>query len=316
MAITTAQSKIRYGWETVAYLTKSTALTKNFGRDVEINWTSNNNFIKQRGIGTRNAATATPGVFEGSGTIDFTLASPWIFRAVLGATPADAGATPFTHTYNESDTLTPFSIEVGLPTGTASIRSLLGCIVNSFTLSGNVGEDIKSSIDFMYGWETEATSSVTGVNETFTPYFFETGTLTIGSVVTPLQSFNLTITNATELVHGIGSRKAKGFIAKERDYELSFTVAYEGNDWIENLFGKTGEPLDGYVPVASSAVTLVFTNGKTGIDKRAITITLANLYFDEASLGLRGTERVDEEISAFALSCTSVVAEDSTENSL
>ena len=317
MAIGTAQSYIQYGWE-ATYGSETGTYNKVFGSGQTATPTLRNNFTKISGVGDRNITTAVAGKFEGAARVECNMANPWWIKAVLGSTPADAGSTPYTHTYSESDTLTSFSIEIGNELGaTDSVRSLLGCVVNSCTLSCAVGEPVKLSFDILYSDEAEdSTLDGTPATESFDTYFFQQGTLTIGSAVTAMQTVNLTINNNVELTYGIGSRTAVGAIPKKREYNLSFTAAYEDDDWLELAYGQAGSPIDDVVPVANASMTLVFTNGLASSNERTITITLANIYFDQESLPLRDNERLDEDIVAFAESCTSIVAEDNVATAL
>jgi len=315
MAIGTAQSYIQYGWEVATtYGTETILYDKVFGSGQTATPTLRNNFTKISGVGDRNITSATAGKVEGAARVECNMANPWWIYAVLGTVSSDGGATPYTHTYVESDTLISFSMEIGNELGTTdSARALLGCVVNSCTLSCSIGDPVKLSFDILYSTEAEdATLDATPTVETFDTYFFQQGTLTIGSAVTAMQSVNLTINNNVELTYGIGSRIAVGAIPKKREYNLSFTAAYEDDDWLELAYGQAASPIDDVVPVANASMTLVFTNGLTLANERTITITLANIYFDQESLPLRDNERLDEDIVAFAESCTSIVAEDAT----
>ena len=132
----------------------------------------------------------------------------------------------------------------------------------------------------------------------------------------PLQTAELTIENNAEIIYKVGSRKGTTAIAKERNYALKYTVGYTGPTELDSFYGSDGAVKDGVIDPASTTATLIFSNGLSGSDERTITINLSNIYYDEESLPLKGTDMIGEEITAFAKSCTSIVAEDNTATSL
>ena len=306
-----AISYIQYGWEGT-FGTVTSSYDKVFGKDVKFNKTSKNDFKKGYGIGSRDISSVTPGMFSGSATIDFTFANPWFTRAVLGAAPVTTSSSPFIHTYTPSDTLTPFSVELGHELGgTDSVIDYLGCLVNTCKLVCAIGEPIKVSLDILYINEAEdATLDATPASESFTEMFFAFGSLNIGGVLTRVQEVTLTIDNGVILRGGIGSRINSAQIAGERKYTLSFRKTYEDDDELEVLYGQAGSPIDDTIPAQGTGI-LIFDNGLAGANERKITFNLANVYFDEHSQDI-SVDVLEETVVAFAKTISTAIATNAT----
>lgn len=317
-----AYSYTNYGFETT-YGTAPASYPRPFGQGVKVSISRKNNMDRVFGLGARNASANVAKKYEGTASVEFLLGAgettiahggaSWL-RAVLGAIPTDGGATPYTHTYAESNTLASFAIENGVELGTGDyVSTLLGCKVASCTISSAVDEVATVKLECPYRTETMDTSTLSAqVVPTEVPMTFAQGEIKVsGTTVGYVQSFELAISNSLEMLWGLGSRYATAGVAKTREYNIRMTVAFtDVTLLLQKFYGKAA-------PVAATdlatlnpagvACILTFSNGLTGIDMRKIVFTFANLYLNEETLPLDVNEVVKEDVTGWALSCTSIV---------
>lgn len=330
MAQTTASgalSYLNYGFETTEGTVAAT-FPRPFGQGAKITINRKNNMDRIFGLGARNASANVAKKYEGTCNVEFLLGAgntaighggaSWL-RAVLGAVPTDGGAGPYTHSYAESNTLYSFSIANGVDMGTNDyVSSLIGCKVNVCTISAAVDEVATVKLDCLYRTESMATSGLSSqVAATEDPLSFAQGTLSVaGTTVGYVQSFELTITNNVEYIWGLGSRYSTASAAKTRTYDIRMNVAFSDVSLLlEKFFGKAATVAATDLATlnpAGVACVLTFTNGGATTALRSIVFTFANLYLNEHSLPLDVNEVVKEDVTGYALSCTSIVVTNNT----
>lgn len=317
-----ALSYTNFGFES----TKGTvagSFPRPFGHGTKISINRKNNMERIYGLGARNASANTAKKYEGTASIEFLLGAgntaiahggaSWL-RAVLGAIPTDAGGGPYTHTYAESNSLVSMSIANAVELGTADyVSALIGFEVNTCNISAAVDEIVKVKLEGPYRTESLAT---TGIGSVVTPtedvLTFAQGTLSVaGTTVGYVQSIDLTITNNLEFIWGLGSRYATASTPKTRTYDFKMNVVFSDVSLLlEKFFGQAA-------PIAATdlatlnpagvACVLTFTNGGATTALRSVVFTFANLYLDEHSLPIDVNEVVKEDVSGYALSCTSII---------
>jgi hypothetical protein len=314
-----AFSYANYGYETTDG-TVAASFPKCFGPDLKVSFRQKQNMERVYGIGARNAQANVAKKLEIDFTADFQLSanSSWL-RGVLGAIPTDAGVGPYTHTFAESNSLTSFSIGGGIELGTSDIvAALIGCKINKCTIGCNVDEIAKVRLE---GPARAITMAATGIGSvvapTEQPLHFAYGAISVGgTAVGYIQSCELTIGNNVETVYGLGSRYAQAAVPKGRAYDLKITAATSDPSLLlEKFYGDT-------FPIAASdlattnpagvAFVLTFDNGGATTASRKVVITLANAYFDTHDMTLDLNEILKEDLSGWALSCTSIVVTNNT----
>lgn len=260
-------------------------------------------------LGARNAQKSPAKGYEGSFSLEFfpTGAAKW-WKLVMGSV-ADAGAGPYTHTYAEANTIPSFSMENGIDLSTDSVMTLLGCKINTLTISAAVNEMVKAKADCLYANETEGTTLSSQVNDTEEPFVFSEATLEVPSstVLDRVQSFELTINNNPEGVRGLGSRYFSTAPVKNRVYDFKLRMTYESAVQLERFYGAATGP--NATVAATASLVFKFTNGDTSpaTDERKHVVTLTNIFFDEFSLPQDPADLLYQEISGWALSGSVVV---------
>jgi len=313
---------VNYGFETTEGTVAAT-FPRPFGHGTKLSISRKNNMERVFGVGARNASANVAKKYEGTASVEFMLGAgdtaiahggaSWL-RAVIGAAPTDGGATPYTHTYAESNTLASFSIANAVEQGTTDyVSALIGCKVQSCTISAAVDEVAKVRLEVPYRTESMATSGIgSAVTATETPLTFAQGTLSVnGTTVGYVQSVELTITNNVEMIWGLGSRYSTASSAKTRTYDIKMTVAFSDVSLLlEKFFGKAATVAATDLATlnpAGVACVLTFDNGLAAANSRKIVFTFANLFLNEHSLPLDVNEVIKEDVSGYALSLTNVV---------
>ncbi len=309
-------SWLGYGWETT-YATVSGTVNKPFGHGVRVtNLTRRNNIERVFSTGTRNAQKLAVKKYEGALTTEFVLANPWFFRAVLGAAPTDGGATPFTHTFAESDSVDSFTISNNVGMAADSLFDLLGCKVGTCAITAAVNELVRVRLDSAFANEAVSTSTTSKLVDSYDLYTFAQGSLEIpdGSTLAMVQNAEITIANTPEMIMGLGSRFGQEQVVKNREYSASVTMALQAqSDLLDLFYGASTGPQDTVTEIADMELT--FTNGLTSSNERSIVLTFTGVQIDEDSLPQDPTAVIMEDV-ALQMRSLSVVASDNTQTAL
>jgi hypothetical protein len=308
-AISGSLTKILYGWEAVSYKTEAASINKVLGWGQKPNVTRRMNLQEVLGTGGRNVQKLVKGKFEGGIGLDFTMANGYWTRFFLGAAPTDAGATPYTHTYSESDSMASGTIEYNRPTDTPSISRLLGCKCVTAEISGQVGQVVSGKMQMVYADEKHYTTTANTATEAEEPFSFADFSLTVGSAYADVQSFSFGVNNTTKLLHGCGSIVASQAIGHERKYTLKTRIPYEQSTELLDAIGGSSGVIG---PSNKASATFSLSNGLTGTSQRSYLITLANLKMDEFDEAPSTDDVLMADITLKALSCTSIVYSNNT----
>jgi len=305
-----------YGYETT-FGTEVTG-TNPFGAGVDLSISRKNNLEKVYGVGSRNATTTVAKQYEGSLSLNFALANGNFFFGILGTTPTDSPSGDlYTHTYVEDNTtfnVPSFSVDNSIEMGTNDmVSTYVSCKINSATISANVNDIVKVSLDTIYKTETLATSTkFTNVAETEGVFTFANGTIEIpdGTTIAAVQSFEMTMTNNLEYLWGVGSRLATAGVEKQRDYAFKISAAFNNITTLLTYFldgTDSATAPDASTPTKQATLILTFTNGAASPNTESIVMTFADIWFDDESLPQNVNDIVKEDVTGHALSCTSVV---------
>lgn len=246
-----------------------------------------------------------------------------LFEAIYGA------VTPASNVYtypaalgvgNAPSTQKTLTIDVGFNTSQIDtdyfttdfkVRTLKGCVLNSLSISTAVGDVVNCSADFSYGDEdlpTKVFGAPTIVNGT--PYTFAHSALSVYdvAVATPaltlqslVQDAEITFTNNSELLYGLGSHQAVGNFRKILDVTGKFKIPMTDYRTLESVLAqiskgvgsRTSPTLKPSVAATDIELKLSFTNGS-----RSFTINLNGVSITDLSIsGLEPVEVVYQEVS-------------------
>lgn len=304
-------SNIAYGWET-SYGVVSTSINKAFGSGVKVtNLNRKNNMEQVWDAGLRNAAVIAPKRYEGTASVEWVLANPWFFQALLSA-PTTSGSGPYTHTFAEADTVPSFSLKSQINSTTAEVANLLGAKMGACTISSAVNELVRCKADIPYANEAFSTTTSARVAESETLFTFAQATLELptGSTLAMVQNFDFTINNNPEIVYGQGSRVGQEATVKNRAYTGNISMALQqSGDLLTKFFGGSTGPATTVAEAATMKFT--FTNGLTSTNLRSIVATFTGIQLDEDSIPQDPTQNIMEDCPFMARSL-SVVATNNT----
>lgn len=298
------------GWDLAAAShTKSDETYMPFGHGVEVSIKRNNNAERVTGVGSRNATATVNKQFAGAFTINGVLSNAYWLLGVMGAN-ADAGTTgAYTHTYTEADILPSFTTTTSYELGTTDFATdLIGCVINTCTISAAVNEALKFNLDGTYRYENLGTTAVANLADIEPIFTFAHGSIEMpdGTSIAAVQSFELTISNNAEPVFGVGSRFSVGTPAKAREYNFSMTAAFRDHTKLLTYFmngtGAATAP-DAGSGTEIATLELTFTND----DGDILDINLTGVHLNEETLPQNATEVVKEDVSGWARTCTNIV---------
>jgi len=298
------------GWSQAASShTKSDETYMPFGQGVEVSVTRNNNAERVYGVGARNATATINKQFGGSMTVSGVLSNAYWLLGVLGANSDGGAPGAYTHTYTEADILPSFTTTTSFELGTTDFASdLIGCVINSCTISAAINEALKFSLDCIYRYENLGTTKIADNPDVEPVFTFAHGSIEMpdGTDIAAIQSFELTIVNTAEAVYGVGSRFTSAIVAKNREYNFTMTAAF--NDHTDLLTYFMNGTNSASAPDAGSGteiatIELTFTND----DGDILDINLTGVHLDEESLPQNVGEVVKESVTGWARACTNII---------
>lgn len=297
MANTSVLSSLAYGWETT-YGTAASTIDKPFGHGVRVTSLSrNNNTEKIQSVEDLHVQKFVAKGYEGSLGVEFFLANPWFFKAILGSV-STSGTGPYDHTFSEANSLPSITVQNNINTDTAKRFNLLGGVVASASITAAINEVAKVSLQIPFANEAESTATFSSTQETFDVFTFAEGTLELpsGTTLAKVQNVGVNITNDVEIIKGLGSRFGQEATLKGRTYTGSVTMAFQDPaDLLELFYGGSTGPQDSVSEQAN--MRLKFTNGLTGTNERTIELNFTGVFIDEESLPQEPGQAIMEDVS-------------------
>ena len=289
--------------------TASTETYVPFGQGVDISISRNNNAERIIGVGARNATATVNKQYSGTATINGALTNAYWLLGVLGANTDGGAADAYTHTYTEADRLPSFTLNNGFNVGTTDVASvLLGCRINTFTMTAAVNEALKFTIEAPYRYETVGETLISDVADVEPVFTFAHGSIELpdGTAIAGVQSFELTINNNLESVYGVGSRFMNGSVAKNREYNFNMTAAFKDyTALMTRFFNGTGTATapDAGSGTETATLELTFTND----DGDILDFNFTGIHLNEETLPSNVNEVVKENVTGWARACANVI---------
>lgn len=290
-----------------------------FGHNVKFTASPSNSNERIPNLNSRNYAKHVAKKFEGSWSADFQASNFYHLQAVIGDA-VTTGAGPFLHTFTERNTLSGMTIQQSEDLDTDSERTLVGCMVNNWTLSMNQGEVVTGRMDGSYRSESKDTSlNTTGnVADEEDVFSFSHATLDFPSAttLTEVQSLELSVTNNSEQIWGLGSRLATQKVWKQRVYDVTINKIREADsDLLDDFYGGTTSLTNPGTPANVATLKLVLNNGKADTEARSLTFELKNLQVADYNSPLEPVEAIKENGTLQALDLGTVSGVVYTNNS-
>ena len=280
-----------------------------FGHGVEISVSRSNNAERVYGVGARNATATINKQYGGKVSINGSLSNAYWLLGVMGANTDGGAADAYTHTYTEANSVPSFTTKTSFELGTTDfLAALIGCKIETATITAAVDEAVKFSLDCSYRYENLSTTKISDNPEIEPVFTFAHGSIEMpdGTTLAAVQNFELTINNSSELIYGIGSRFASGNIAKQREYNFNLTAAFKDHTALLTYFmngTNSATAPDAGSGTEIATLELTFTND----DGDILDINLAGVHLNEETLNQNVGEVVKEGITGWARSCTNII---------
>lgn len=279
-----------------------------FGHGVEVRITRNNSAERINGVGARNATASISKQFDGNFTVNGSMSNVYWLLGVLGAN-ADAGAGPYTHTYTEADVVPSFSLKTSFELGTTDfISTMVGCKINTATITAAVDEAVKFSLEGTYRYETTSTTKISDNAEVEPVFTFAHGSIEMpdGTAIAAVQNIELTIVNNNQSIWGVGSRFKTYNAQGPREYNFTITASFnQPSTLLTYFFNGTNSATapDAGSGTEIATMELTFTND----DGDIVDINLTGIHIDEETLDQTSGEVVQEGVTGWARACTNII---------
>jgi len=280
-----------------------------FGQGVDVSIARNNNAERIVGVGARNATATINKQYSGTATINGALTNAYWLLGILGKVVNAGAADAYTHTYTEANALPSFTLKNGQNVGTTDVEAvLLGCRVNTFTMTAAVNEALKFSIEAPYRYETVGTELTTDVPDVEPVFTFAHGSIELpdGTVIAAVQSFELTINNNLESIYSVGSRFMTNQVGKNREYNFNITAAFKDyTALMTRFFNGTASATapDAGTGTEIATLELTFTND----DGDILDFNFTGIHLNEETLPSNVNEVVKENVTGWARACANVI---------
>jgi hypothetical protein len=278
-----------YGWEST-FKGGATTRDKVFGRGQRVTGvTTRNNLENIYEIGSRVVSKGIFKQLEGSLGLEWILANPWFFKAVMGKVTTTGSVAPYTHTFEKDKSFVSMDVELGFAGETANVlRRLKGAVFNSLTLTGTVGDAIKCRGDILYFDESVTAGTLgTASVDTFDPFIWSQATLKIpagGNALAEVQSFEITIANNALPIFGLGDYKAGNVAPQALDITGRLSITMKDKTFLDYLRTEVAD------------CEFKITNGLTGASERSITFNGTGVLFGESSSTMEPNALVLEDL--------------------
>ena len=280
-----------------------------FGQGVEVSMARNNNAERVWGVGARNATATVNKQYGGTMTISGALSNAYWLLGVLGVNNDAGSADAYTHTYTEADILPSFTTKLGFELGTTDFQSeVIGCVINTCTISAAVNEALRFSLDCSFRYENIGTALSADIPEVEPIFTFAHGSIEMPdeTTIAAVQSFELIINNNTESLYGVGSRFMTAVVAKNREYNFSCTAAFQDHTDLLTYFmngTNSASAPDAGSGTEIATMELTFTNDAGDI----LDINLTGIHLNEETLPQNANEVVKEDVTGWARACTNII---------
>ena len=280
-----------------------------FGHGVEISITRNNNAERIYGIGARNATANVNKQFDGNFSVNGTLSNAYWMLGVMGAN-ADAGTSgAYTHTYTETDTVPSFSLKSSFELGTTDfISTMVGCKIDTCTITAAINEVLKFSLAGTYRYETTGTVKLANLADVEPVFTFAHGSIELpdGTDIAAIQNIELSIVNNNESVFGVGSRFKTYNAQLQREYNFTITAAFNQPSTLLTFFfngTNTATAPDAGSGTEIATLELTFTND----DGDILDINLTGVHINEETLNQSSGAIVQENVTGWARAATNII---------
>lgn len=333
MVFTGSFAYLQYVRETTFGTAASTIQSagEQFGFEQKITgWSFTNNKLALAQLGNVQVKTYAYGQTRGNLSIDFVLSSPWFIGLIGFKEGADTCVSSVkTHTFgldatSATNIIESFTTQIGIEAGSTDIvRTLVGGIVNSASISTSIGEVARVSLDTNYVNES-LTTSLDGSPATLcvanhTPYTFAHGELRFpdATVIAEVQDIDISFNQNADHIWGIGSSKANSGVRRLFEITGKFKASHTDSVQLQKVYAQQKDTLANTAAGAETlaaeqpSLRLTFTNGVASTGVRSIIFDFDGIALDDISVNIEPNEPIFEDLSFQARVCN-VVASDAT----
>lgn len=204
----------------------------------------------------------------------------------------------YTHTYTEADRQPTITLKRVMSFGdTEGTETMVGGVINSCTITSAVNEPVRFSLEIPYRYEAnpDESSAIAYVVDSEEIFTFAGAKIEAPSATElgSIQNFEIVMNNNAEMSYGLSSRYAEAVVSKNREYNISYTMAIKDYTQLKAFLST------------SQVATLKMDFTNVAGDK--LVLTFAEFHMNEDNLPTNPTEIIKEDCSGWCHSLTSAV---------
>ncbi len=284
------------GGKETTYGTKATTL-KWLGLISEFGVEQSNNSDPRRTLGKRAPAMIRQGGVSTEFSITGGVQNPILMYYALGKVTTVGASAPYVHTMTmtgEADTMPSFTLQNNMP-NVPFCRNLLGCKVDTMTLTASVNEALEIEIEGMAQSVVEESTPATVTADVSTNYFmFYEGTIKFNTVTNPnVTEFEVELSNGLESRFTLNGSKFPVRI-EEKSSEVTGSITVDFIDKQMYLDFLAGTKMD-------IELTFIDSGNPTG---HKFVLTLPQCVYDTAELSPEAEDLTELEIEFISTNMT------------
>ena len=233
-----------------------------------------------------------------------TLFSPLVFSYAstdVVTIYTDVSATDeYIHVYKEMNLIPSIQIQNSIDLATPQQWLLKGCINTNMTISAAINEPVSVKMDYSFMDEVRSATAFTPQTaETYDVFSFAHGELSVpgGTALANVQSIEISLSQNSETIYGLGSRVGTSGLGKNREYSVSASMFFLDPANLMNYMydGSNTGITPGFM--ADTTLKLVFDNGQSGSDNRTVQVEFGKVKIDTETLNQAVDAAVMEDIT-------------------
>lgn len=201
-----------------------------------------------------------------------------------GTTTHVDGTSDCTHTMVAALTLPSLSIEESYEAGTPDVvNKWKGFIADSCNMSLNVDGELTASVSGVAkDLDASATGATAAPTQNQIPIKGFSGSLTIGSLVSEVQSWGINVSRNAKVLHGMGYRVPTSGSSHLLNVSFTARIGYAANTFDATILGAAGGG-SATQPTAKTVVLAADNGVSFDSGQRAMSITLTNCQYSSVS---------------------------------
>ena len=284
--------------------------TKDIGLVQSCTVTDDNSLRRIYTLSQRNTNEIVAGRFSNKISLEVLFQHGRMLEYALGSVSHTDYTNDAKHTFTEADTLPSLTLEDGFNSTSDVTLTYAGCKVDTLTLALSLDGQLTMRAELIGKTVATGTSGQAAVISSLTTFpdymaTLKTGTDNSEATLGNVQSIEWTIRNNLEPLGSLTHRLIQDLQANEREYEFTFTMAFQSKTEYELFLGGSA-PTDTSTPTIPSVIITLDNGVAQDSGQRKITIDMANCFYSTVGTPTKIKGYIFQDFSGWAKALTSL----------